>query len=808
MSDSAIKWVSSLHELEGQPDKTPIEIQFISVLTSVTSTCNYYLLQLQDFNENNDCYKVKVRFNCSTSCRLARITISLIYHFFDINMYGKITMDIEDMHLRKLCFVKCTATYISSKGKSALYLNDIEPIRLNDAILATKEKDPAGEKLSQLFNDLIRYEESPENEFKFTKLSGSTSELFDFIENLKFNAIKSKLKDTLFSNLLMQRVNDDSQDTFSSQALDSQQPSTIFLTSKNAMASQDLKSTANDSFESCEEVLPMVEEIVPMIEEIESDSNTSACSQPRKKSKLDTQSSSAIVATALDSQSFEPWSLQSLLASTDDSPKTIRCKIAYHTSDCSRLYITEVGSKEINNLNPMVNCLEIHCDFQFSLKESSIAVIEIVRKRWIFLHNNNDNVNVHSYYWGLSKFENGDYRVIDKEVAKPRTSKDPLILFKDLQLKLGEVKYADMMGLLVSCSFEKSSFTSMVFTDFTTNDIEQKYLFDRFIVSFDNKLQTNEGYRVIMYSNQFDQFNRAVKEKLGTEDIREMMKYNEANLTHCGIVCKLSLKIQFYNNKLNLIARAIEPVLFNTFIDRDTEERMALTYIYNSLARFISLQDLEPYSYVYSKCFPIRKSSQGYITMESPNMSDGVEAVPEYDNVRKYANIPRLNSNVINYKIIDENDIATLNMIRNADDMTLFNITAKLIEYDIDDEDFVNLYVTDDLISKKTIDPNRILKIQIFGRDNINYFKGNNQLGIIGRELVDCQLNFKIVRSMVKLNEYTSIVSWCPIECTLEELKYQLELKTRKASSATQEISIKLEESANYAIQPKVEVLR
>lgn len=165
-----------------------------------------------------------------------------------------------------------------------------------------------------------------------------------------------------------------------------------------------------------------------------------------------------------------------------------------------------------------------------------------------------------------------------------------------------------MFGMLVSCSFDKPAFISFVFSDFTKNDIVQNYLYDRYLIDYENKLELNEGFKAIMYKNQFETFDSRLR-KIFNNGLRDLQNGRDENLSQYGIVCKMNIKVKMYNGKLNAIVRECEPVPHSQISSIASPSQCEhLRLFYQRAFKRIGESAISRYFEEYRRFFPIHRN--------------------------------------------------------------------------------------------------------------------------------------------------------------------------------------------------------
>lgn len=808
-----INCVSSLSRLV---DSRPTLIKFIALLTGIKFNGNYYLLELKDFNddqilpensESSICYTVKIRCIDHSAVKLARMTISLVCQFYDIDLPEDVDtpFHIQDIHYERLAFIDCKATYLSKDSKSSIFLEDVRPIDLHTVINYSKDSIE-GSATRDIFTNLIRMNRTPSNQFKFVKLANYNSELIQYTQDLEQSVSNQMLKENpLFHSFLMNTPTESqSQNEFNSQYLQTQ-----------PFSDESIESLSHSEDDIHDESL--------------SDHELVLVGALNKRRKV--------------SDTAELWTPGELLYS---SIKTERVLKGYLIAVNQvgpywyRLYLVKSRQNLSSNilLIPFDNCVEIsahknvigEAPWKYIGQQIDISIL---RYHWEFKYL---KIN-YSSYWKLTKFVCQEIQedALHKENSSTKTSSissteakieslpkignnDPTYSFDKLSITDYETKFINLIGLFVSCTFEKPNYVSMVFTDFSFNDIEQKYLFDRYIVETRNRLGENQGFRIIMYQKEFDIFDQQIRAIYGVS-IKEACKTgvfgsNSENITHKGIICKIAAKIRMYNNKLNIIGRKCQIMGRNstTSVDLPNEQKDILRKIYKNSLQYYQPEVNSPNIKNVMMCFPYEIDNAGVLNMEAAvKTQDKAAVVSNHIDSRvcdfstKHCNIPMLDSDISSYKIIPNANIEKMNILKDSDS-TVYVLDAKLLEFKYDDYTHnVDLYVTNEFNAKDVIPAQNILRIEIKGMQNLSYFLNISDCGLettkINKEYIISALkpfigvvfSFKVIRSRINLTKESQVVAWCPIECSVEELKCQMSV-----SSITTAASSNIRNTSSY----------
>lgn len=761
------RFIPSTSELRKLPESDRVPIQFVALLTSIKYNETHILLELQNFTHGQPeklPHLVKLRCTDRNAERLARMTVSLICQRFDIESP---TSDdhfiIENIHIERLCFLKCKGLYMASGSKYSVFLEDVKALDLSMAIeeATNKKITPEGKVISDTFYNLIKINKNPKEAFQFVKLRNYSEKFANFINEME--RIKSSseeaiiLKNPIFGVTRFLCPPEESQDDFNSQCMGT-----------------------GETFDTMG--------LDPIEESDSSMEPSSPAGRAKKRCKLNEISKNQAAILPPERVLYGNIGASYNLTGKVVGIYPTKFDRAEDFNNCNlRLYFIpkdwNVNEEKILTLVPNVNCVEIvieknstiHEMFRCLMKGSEgletllmhrDISLQIQRTKWPLKD------ALYSTFWSLKNINQQDILLSSVKLqTKANTSKrDPLVKFQDLRINSYEVKFVTMIGLLVSCSFEYNSYISMVFTDFTDNSsISQKYLFDRFLLDFDNRLESHGGFRTIMYPNQFAEFNELIIKNFGGVSLRNMFLENTGeNLSHRGIVCKMSLKLKMYNDKLNAIMRECIPITTAEQVTED-DEIIHLNEFYEAAMRRIRQRSIKIYYDYYSKCFPLAKTSDGTVVLGHQKRHEHA--------------IPSLNVDISMHELKDGSNIPMLNQIQKLHSTLLYKVEGQIvgIEYI---KNHLDLLITNDIISKDFIDPTRIIRIEILSPKNLKYFfnKTNKEIDDNDIEALKSlslgeEFTFKIARGLIQLTQrkhQIGLLMWSPIECTYEEMKSQL----------------------------------
>lgn len=864
-------FVESAKEFETFPDDAIVPVQFVSVLTSIRLTETKCLLGFSSFEGGRDRmgqrYTVKLKFKDKSAERLARMTISLVCRYFDIELpdsdLGTESCPaflLEDIHFERLCFSSCKTLYVSRHGNYTLFLEDIKPLDLayvintiskgpkissNGVCLSAPNAGPELKKsLAAIFDNLIAMNRDQKNSFKFVKLTHYDIEFKEFIQErqrLLSQKAKPSAVDPFFVPNRLGAPSLESQNEFNSQLMtlnaDEEVPNTSGRKDDPDASSDPIEdSDASSSSSSTGTFLSSRSYIQSQTPERKTKvpNNWLDRTSERKKRKL-----SFTDRTAPSSQlgiDYERLSLASL-----GSMETFEGKFVgmyppeFHSVDdfkhCSlKLYFTPLPlSGPLDRvLVPSVNCLEIiiptierirelfgllNCQSDkisavLLMDKPDLISVEIERILW----DNDETVSPGLAVWSLKNIcadthvqppaprassPSNPPRLKMRELAK----KDPTIEFRELGLGAFDTKFVTMFGMLVSCSFDKPAFSSFVFTDFTKNDITQNYLYDRYLVDYEAKLDLNEGFKAIMYKNQFEVFDSHI-EKIFGKRLKDLQNGNDENVSQHGIVCKMNMKVKIYNGKLNAIVRECVPVPYaqaNTLATPTQSER--LRSLYQRAFDRLGESAISRYFDQYIRFFPIQRNKHHLAELQPAAAKHSPEPTPVQTAPPPSEYIPDLNADVSSFDVEFTDIFPLLHSLARPPPQphknhTLYSCEGRVIAIECHPTHLC-FHITDELTLSQTRgpDPQRVLQLHITTPKNLAYFFNRTSAFLQTQDLdgrhtqlaqfLGHPFKFNITSSRLRLPQAAAALQiWCPIECTFQELQQQQAYTAAAAAAA------------------------
>lgn len=766
------KFISSAAAYESFPQDECIPIEFIALLTSISFRDSHFLFELQNFtNGEPDLYPYVVRMRCTNneSKKLAKMTISLLFQLLDIDLPEKILDDSfqpDNLHWQSLTFVECKCLYISRERKYSVLLDDIKPLQTSYVVnMALNQRESErGKVIFDIFQNLITMDRKSSDQFRFARLNNYNSDFIKSVEKLRSVGKGPVTAQTLNNPLYTANQSGappESQNEFDSQCIgDAGSFDTLGL---------------------------------DRIEESQSSVESHPSIHPNKRVKLcspalqPTMSGTAALGTVLNLVGR----MVGMFPFESDIKSALQIYFVPH----------DWPSLEDTDLVPDVNCLELvvppgtklyelftevhgHTSyFEDILKQDNLQV-EIIRTRWKLRD------ELYSSHWVLqhvgqeSELLSRIQRPTTAISASSRISKDQFVLFEDLTLGAPRrPRYVRMICLLVSCTFEHSQYVGMIFTDFTSNaNMNQKSLLDPYLLDYQTRLHDQEGFRAFYYRNNFSAFDKRLQEVYGYS-LNNMFLTSagplEGNVTHKGILCKLTLKVQKFDDKLNAIIRECEPITRDYTLQFGDEQEF-LKRMYRVTLERMNWDSIERYKASFYKCFPPLPSGSGRLGRSEP--------LPNMLQI----------DNIADYEVKTASDIALLNQVRDQTH-TLYCVEGQVLAlHHTGSECHFEILITNDLISADYVDPARIVRVAIPSGASLRFFFSGgtaepHQQDI--QELRDLivgeELRFRILRRAMRITAFQDKIAmamiWCPIECTLEELRSQA-LHTSQAKPEEQDL--------------------
>lgn len=737
-------------------------VRFVSLLTSIESRNDVYCLEMNNFTMGKPDavpYRPILPKSHADSARSAKMVIELICDWYnlDIPELQNGTSFIRDkIHTLCLCFLECKVLYIANASEPIQnkptkdhyfgYLESVKPLSLTKAQeLAQGASTDVGKTIRNILQNLqIMYRNGSigfhpnlhQQQFEFKQGLPSTQQSTFSSQSDNNQSRSSTSNGSHYQNSFRSMSSGSNKTSTTFNSANPIFPGNRLITAESQFDFNSIN-TQNDGLSELElelEPEPKRKEILgsafsPLAESSSfPESNTSPPKRlKRPKSRIDPK-----ILNAEESDIIE-----------------LRGKfIAVHPLE-DLVYFLPEGIERPSYLYPGINCIEIASQAIPLEKEYTI---EIERVEKPIFHNR------FTLQWIL--------RSPTPEPPGERT-RDQLIWFKDLNPRGADVLYVRMIALLVSSDpRQQRNFASIIFTDFTKNPALKQYpLFDKFVIHYDNKLDEDEGMRSIMYTDHYCKFDKKIQ-KIYNKTLDQTYAPGSINHSDSRIVCLLTFKAKRYNGLLNAVAYGYEPIHAGTILT--LEERRHLFQLHQRAIDTHNVHLFEnriPPFYVPS----INADISDYTVKHCNSLEELEKANDKFLETKPSSQI-----------------LSSLEF-----DQDCFSIDAKIFSFFTDDASIYHwtLLVTIENNDARAnvipndvrfVDPRNILRIEIFGKENLEYFTASRtsttssifQLLAQSRGKT-CKLRVK--RGYITLRSQVALLVWCPIELTLEELQVKLE---------------------------------
>ncbi|QEU58308.1 Cdc13 [Kluyveromyces lactis] len=349
-------------------------------------------------------------------------------------------------------------------------------------------------------------------------------------------------------------------------------------------------------------------------------------------------------------------------------------------------------------------------------------------------------------------------------------------------------KYYTVIGLAVTVKYTGGKTLVLSFTDFTANS-KVNYGYDSFLGSFQERIPENEHVHALIYLNRVESLNQKLQSiiKMG---LMECADKGNSNITHRSIIFKFTVKCQLFQGKLNTVILDADPITPTTPVT--TEEYKLLKPLRNKIFKRMPSEVIQLYMLTMSRFLPISKNRmsqkpellQEQAFYDSAGFSEDLkeDSIAKLENQLKREGVDKIEEDAAtrpielfgtrNPKTVDITDIKN-NVQMDHNDI---KVSAKILSI-VDNGNNVTIYLTRSGMAgtQSTIDNpfEELLKVQIWGRQNLTLFFGNPNYSYNREELTACIgsiVDFTLIPRVLRVNEYLYIKIWCPIYATLESL--------------------------------------
>ncbi|KAG0673846.1 hypothetical protein C6P43_001007 [Kluyveromyces marxianus] len=362
----------------------------------------------------------------------------------------------------------------------------------------------------------------------------------------------------------------------------------------------------------------------------------------------------------------------------------------------------------------------------------------------------------------------------------------PLVHVSDIIASTNS-QYYTIFGLAVTVKYDGGKTVVLSFTDFTSNP-KVNYGYDSFLGSFHERIPENQHVHALIYLNRVESLNQKLQNvtKMGLIDCADK---GNSNITHRSIIFKFSVKCQLFQGKLNTVILDAEPITPKTPLT--TEEYRYLKPLRTKVFRRMPSEVLKLYNLTMARFLPISKyksnneepelhEEQVFVNtntnaadkvdytalIQGETNSDDTEELREKDAMLPIKILGSRNPSSV--KITDIKNNRNIDSQDKKINATIMGVTQ--------DRKNVTIYLTDrDYATGMVIeDPYKnLLKIQIWGKQNLEFFFGDSNYMQRIEELRQCigsTIPFTVIPRILKINDYFYIKIWSPIYTTLESL--------------------------------------
>lgn len=742
-------------------------VRFVSLLTSIESNNDIYCLEMNNFTMGRPTsipYRPILPKKHADSARSAKMVIELICNWYNLDI-PELQSDTnflrKGIHTLCLCFLECKVLYMTTPSGSSQnqplndlylgYLESVKPFSFTQAQeLALEATTDVGKTIRSILQNLqIMHQNSPIG-FN-SNLIQQQQQQFGF-KHVPPQTQQSSLSSESENNLSRTSNSNGSHYPNSFRSTNSgSNNSSLNLASTNPIFPGNRLITAESQLD--------FNSINTQNDEL-SESELELEPEPKRKETSDAVSSPFGKSSSFpESNRSPPKRLKRSTARIDS--KILNAEesdilelsgkfIAVHPLE-DLIYFLPEGIEKPSHLYPGINCIEISSEAMPLEKEYTIEIERVEKPLF------DDKFTLQ---WILKS---------PKPIPEPPggRTRDRLIWFKDLNPPNADVLYVRMIALLVSSDpKQRGHFASVIFTDFTKNPALDQYpLFDKYVIRYEEKLHEDEGMRALLYNEHYCKFGAKVQ-KVYNKTLDQTYAPNSLNHSASRIVCLLTLKTKRYNGMLNAVAYGYEPI--HPGMTLTLEERKHLFELHQ---RAIDTHNVHLLGDQISPfCVPnINADISDYTVEHCSNRQELEKATDDFLETKSSSQI----SSSLQF------------------DHECFSIDAKILSFFTEDnpishwtllvaiknDDAQANVISDDA---RFVDPRSILRIEIFGKENLEYFTARqaSTTSNILQHLTQyqgktCKLRLK--RGYITLRSQIALLVWCPIELTLEELEVKLE---------------------------------
>ncbi|AGO10301.1 AaceriABL155Cp [[Ashbya] aceris (nom. inval.)] len=450
------------------------------------------------------------------------------------------------------------------------------------------------------------------------------------------------------------------------------------------------------------------------------------------------------------------------------------------------LYFLLPGAEACQVLDPAKNCIEIYAsDVDYVLQQYDIDHTMDRNEALLLLNSRLDKVEVrlsiakaklffsdskYSFCWELEALQmNAESSDQFPSMAMPHSLPQRGIALSIDQLSTNTPS-ATIFAMLICARVEPGSKVHhFSFTDFTENSLISCKM-DPYLNDYCNRLKATECIYVKSYPEYIHTFD-AYTLKHYNRRLVDCQNGRDTNLTNFGMVFRLKLDVKSYQQHINGIVREAVLVTGDTRFTGD-EGRLLEAFYSRAFQRIENKCFFHNYKR-YKVCFPINALGQRNAHFAMPSQLAEAVALPA-EGVR--TQIPAANSDVTSHNIKTYSSVADLQSDPLYKEGVLYLLKGKILSTVLD-KSKATFYITNDTELEEELSVRDVLRVQILGEANVGYFCGADETSTdVLQALTLRAFNFYLLPGQVQISPSKTARVWCPIECSIEELKSQLQL--------------------------------
>ena len=391
--------------------------------------------------------------------------------------------------------------------------------------------------------------------------------------------------------------------------------------------------------------------------------------------------------------------------------------------------------------------------------------------------------HIKSYRWTLKNITFNSVIEMPNTVESPH-NKFPLVTVSEIKANNGP-SYYTVFALAVTTKYSGGKTVVLSFTDLTSNSLSS-YGYDSFLGSFYQRLPEDQHIHALLYLNRVETVNSKLRDVI-TMNLKDCPDKGNSNITHRCIIFRFTIKCQMFKGKLNTVILDADPITPTTSLT--AKEYSFVKPLRERIFDQLSAEVLELYKLTISRFLPIQKSTRG----RGFELIQDEDIVPQ--NQRSTTSIDPIRMLETSADAMDHDSISRLDIRYpvNIHDTRIHNpVSIKQLKTQIDNQhtdnilnikllnvqelpDRLILYGTESHISEDTIENplDDLLKIQIWGSDNLSLFFNDNQYMKTKHDFTRCiggSIKLSLIPRKIKVSKYLYVKTWAPVYITYESL--------------------------------------